>query len=136
MCVVEQALAPGNLFLNNVCFNASRHGVNFQDGFGGGGIAEGNVFFNLNRETKDTTALNSWNRRNYIMSDPNDPARDILVPPTMNEWRRNLILGRNYYGVRDGMGNGLRNDDGASYYTHSRNVIYRTGTGMRNTGGP
>ena len=51
-----------------------RVGVNFQDGMGGGGIAEGNVMFNLNRETHDTTAFNSWNRRNYITSDPADPA--------------------------------------------------------------
>jgi hypothetical protein len=26
----HKALAPGNTFKNNVCFNASRHGVNFQ----------------------------------------------------------------------------------------------------------
>ena len=49
--------------------------------------------FNLNRETKDTTALNSWNRRNYITSDPTDPALGIVIPPTHNQWRRNLILG-------------------------------------------
>ena len=123
----HKALAPNNLFLNNVCFNSSRHGVNFQDGFGGGGVAEGNVMFNLNRETSDTTAFNSWNRRNYITSDPADPRVPVLVPPSLNEWRRNLILGRDYYGFRDGNGNGLRNDDGASYYRHSSNVMYQTG---------
>ena len=32
----HKALAPNNTFLNNVCFNTSRHAVNFQDGFGGG----------------------------------------------------------------------------------------------------
>lgn len=118
----HKALAPGNLFLNNVCFNASRHGVNFQDGMGGGGIAEGNVMFNLNRETSDTTAFNSWNRRNYITSDLVDPTIGVLIPPTNNEWRRNLVLARDYFGIRDGNGNALRNDDGASYYTHSNNV--------------
>ena len=97
----HKALAPGNRFLNNVCFNASRHGVNFQDGFGGGGIAEGNVMFNLNRETADTTAFNSWNRRNYITSHPSDPAVGILVPAEYNQWRRNLVLGRNYFGARN-----------------------------------
>jgi len=56
----HKALAPGNMFLNNVCFNSSRHGVNFQDGMGGGGVAEGNLMFNNNRETSDTTAFNSW----------------------------------------------------------------------------
>ena len=43
----HKALAPDNIFLNNVCFNSSRHGVNFQDGFGGGGIAEGACTFFL-----------------------------------------------------------------------------------------
>jgi hypothetical protein len=30
----HKALAPNNVFRNNVCFNSSRHAVNFQDGFG------------------------------------------------------------------------------------------------------
>lgn len=132
----HKALAPGNVFQNNVCFNASRHGVNFQDGMGGGGIAEGNVMFNLNRETHDTTAFNSWNRRNYLTSDPSDPSVGVLVPPTHNEWRRNLVLGRNFYGVMDLNGNSLRNDDGASFYTHSNNVLYAPGNpGLQFNGG-
>jgi hypothetical protein len=121
----HKALAPGNMFKNNVCFNSSRHGVNFQDGFGGGGIAEGNVMFNLNRETSDTTAFNSWNRRNYITSSPDDPAVGVFIPAKLNEWRRNLILNRNYFGVRDSNGDGLRNDDGASNFLHSNNVLYQ-----------
>lgn len=122
----HKALAPDNIFRNNVCFNASRHGVNFQDGVGGS-IAEGNVMFNLNRETSDTTAFNSWSRRHYITSDPDDPAVGVLVPTRYNQWRRNFVLGRNYYGVRDGNGDGLRNDDGASFYQHSSNVLYKVG---------
>ena len=123
----HKALAPDNVFRDNVCFNSSRHGVNFQDGFGGGGVAEGNLFFNLNRETSDTTALNAWNRRNYVTSSDADPAVGILVPPRYNEWRRNLVLKRDYYGVRDGNGNGLRNDDGSSFYKHSNNVLVYAG---------
>ena len=122
----HKALAPDNVFKNNVCFNASRHGVNFQDGVGGS-IAEGNVMFNLNRETSDTTAFNSWSRRHYVTSHADDPAVATLIPSRYNQWRRNLILGRNYYGVRDGNGDGLRNDDGASFYTHSNNVLYKVG---------
>jgi hypothetical protein len=141
----HKALAPGNSFKNNICFNASRHAVNFQDGFGGGGVAEGNLVFNLNRETKDTTAFNSWNRRNYIASSPppQDPAVGILVPAEMNQWRRNLVLGRNYFSIGYGAAassgsgsgggdddvssycDGLRNDDGASYWNHSNNVLYK-----------
>ena len=132
----HKALAPSNTFRNNVCFNTSRHAVNFQDGFGGGGIAEGNVAFNLNRETSDTAAFNSWNRRNYITSDPDDPAVGILYPPpSYNEWRRNLILVRDYAGVKDGYGDGLRNDDGASFYKHSNNVLFQGGNGIQFNGG-
>lgn len=71
-----------------------------------------------------------------MTSDPNNPAVGILVPPTPNEWRRNLILGRDYYGIADGNGNAIRNDDGASYYTHSNNVIYAPGNpGIQFNGG-
>jgi hypothetical protein len=51
----------------------------------------------------------------------------VLVPPTLNHWRRNLIIGRDYHMIRDGNGNGLRNDDGASFYNHSSNILYLTG---------
>lgn len=124
----HKALAPGNRFSNNVCFNSSRHGVNFQDSMGGAGVVSGNVFFNLNRETSDTSALNSWGRRNYIISDSEEtPSKPRLMPTQANSWRGNLILNRNYYGVRDGNGNALRCDDGASWYNMSGNVMYNAG---------
>eukprot|EP00756_Hemistasia_phaeocysticola_P061759 Hpha_TRINITY_DN5172_c0_g1::TRINITY_DN5172_c0_g1_i1::g.193094::m.193094 len=122
----HKALAPGNItFRNNVCFNSSRHAINFQDSLGGGAVVEGNLFFNLNRESKDTAALNSWHRRHYLTSDPRNATVGRLVPTVYNQWRRNLILNRNFYGVRDGNGNGIRNDDGASWYEHTGNVLYR-----------
>lgn len=124
----HKALAPGNRFSNNVCFNSSRHGVNFQDSMGGAGVVSGNLFFNLNRETSDTSALNSWGRRNYIISDSEEePSKPRLMPTQANSWRGNLILNRNYYGVRDGNGNALRCDDGASWYNMSGNVMYNAG---------
>jgi hypothetical protein len=111
----HKALAPGNSFVNNICFNSSRHAVNFQDNFqdnvdgGGGSVVEGNLLYNLNRETGDTTALNSWGRRNYITSDRQDPTVGVIVPQAINHWRRNLVLGRDYY-YDDVRGNGLRNE--------------------------
>ena len=59
----HKALAPGNTFAANVVFNSRRHGLNFQDSMGGEGLVANNVFFNLNRETTDTAALNSWCRK-------------------------------------------------------------------------
>lgn len=37
------------------------------------------------------------------------------------------MLNRNYYGVRNGNGNALRCDDGASWYNMSGNVMYNAG---------
>ena len=128
----HKALAPGNKFTNNVVFNASRHGVNFQDSMGGAGVVDGNVFFSLNRETKDTAALNSWGRRPYLFNegatsnnvDANDtrtaatPPTAHLIPSQMNSWRNNLILARQIDpNTPDAYrrGNCLRCDDGASW---------------------
>ena len=116
----HKALAPGNEFSHNVVFNASRHGVNFQDSMGGESVVEGNLFFNLNRETHDTAALNSWGRRIYVFSDgAEDPAKPRLMPAQLNSWRSNLILARPLgTTTRDSYGeaNCLRCDDGASWY--------------------
>jgi len=126
----HKALAPDNTFLNNVCFNSSRHAINHQDSLGGGGLVEGNVVFNLNRETSDTAAFNAWNRRNYLISDyaSGDPAKPRLVPAKFQHWRRNLILKRNYHdaGYVDN-GDGLRVDDGGIWYNLSSNVVYNGG---------
>lgn len=124
----HRALAPDNDFLNNVAFNASRHAVNYQDSMGGGGSVAGNVVFNLNRETMDTTAFNSWGRRTYLISDADDPAVPRLVPNKPHSWHRNLVLNRNYYsvGYQDN-GNALRCDDGASWFNMTSNVMYNAG---------
>ena len=144
----HKALAPGNEFSYNVVFNASRHGVNFQDSMGGSGVVEGNLFFNLNRETKDTAALNSWGRRIYVFSDGtspelenggrNDPAKPRLQPANLNSWRRNLILARPLgTSARTDYSNAncLRCDDGASWYNMSGNVCYGAASAMEFNGG-
>ena len=158
----HKALAPGNAFARNAVFNASRHGVNFQDSMGGGGVVDGNLFFELNRETRDTAALNSWGRRNYLFSDDDDggggdgdgvefakgamppptgdPATPRLVPATANSWRNNLVLARP---LGEGLGEGgaysqancLRCDDGASWYNMSNNVCYGSRSAMEFNGG-
>ena len=134
----HKAVAPGNTFAYNVVFNCSRHGVNFQDSMGGEGLVHHNVFFNLNRETTDTAALNSWGRRVYVFSESDaDPSTPRLVPTPgrFNRWRNNLVLNRNYWGVRDGNGNCLRCDDGASWFNMSENVCYAASSAMEFNGG-
>ena len=104
---------------------------------GGEGLVHHNLFFNLNRETTDTAALNSWGRRVYVFSDRDDPANPRLVPQQehFNRWRNNLVLNRNYWGVRDGNGNCLRCDDGASWFNMSENVCYSASSAMEFNGG-
>ena len=66
-----------------------------------------------------------------------DPSRPRLVPSPehFNRWRNNLVLNRNYWGVRDGNGNCLRCDDGASWFNMSENVCYASSSGMEFNGG-
>lgn len=92
----------------------------------------------MNRETTDTAALNSWGRRVYVFSDsPEEPRKPRLVPEphNFNRWRNNLVLNRNYWGVRDGNGNCLRCDDGASWFNMSGNVCYSSSSAMEFNGG-
>ena len=140
----HKALAPGNEFSWNIVFNASRHGVNFQDSMGGGGVVDGNVFFSLNRETHDTAALNSWGRRNYLFSGSNaedEPSTPQLIPSTLNSWRNNLILARPLgLGPTDAgdfysHANCLRCDDGASWYNMTANVCVGASSAMEFNGG-
>ena len=68
-------------------FNASRHGVNFQDSMGGESVVEGNLFFNLNRETHDTAALNSWGTSHKL------PFNTSHKPREMNMYSEGHFLG-------------------------------------------
>eukprot|EP00756_Hemistasia_phaeocysticola_P003782 Hpha_TRINITY_DN12449_c0_g1::TRINITY_DN12449_c0_g1_i1::g.42998::m.42998 len=138
----HKALAPGNEFSRNAVFNCSRHAVNFQDSMGGGGVVDGNLFFSLNRETKDTSAMNSWGRRNYLFSDDTGAtaATPRLIPATANSWRNNLVLGRPLgqdpqQGGPYSNANCLRCDDGASWYNMSNNVCYGSRSAMEFNGG-
>merc|ERR1719454_2677718 len=88
-CYHKALTAPDNSFINNICFNSSRHAVNYEDGMSGGGAVEGNLLFNLNREAKDTAAFNSWGRRTYLLSDyDSDPATARFVPKDFHSVRR------------------------------------------------
>jgi len=66
-----------------------------------------------------------------------DPATPRLVPSPsrLNQWRNNLVLNRDFWGVRDGNGNCLRCDDGASWFNMSGNVCYNSPSAMEFNGG-
>ena len=60
--------------IGNVHFNGPRAGMNFNDGFGGGDVIDGNVIGNCVRESGDHGPYNSWDRVPYITTLRTGPA--------------------------------------------------------------
>jgi hypothetical protein len=58
-----QALSAKTQVRDNVAFNGPRAAVSFTDGFGGGHVVDGNLFFDFVRETSDHGLFNSWDRQ-------------------------------------------------------------------------
>ena len=48
-----QAVAANVSFVDNLCYNGPRAGLNYNDGHGGNNVVEGNLVFNMVRETGD-----------------------------------------------------------------------------------
>ncbi|XP_065196933.1 uncharacterized protein LOC135828411 isoform X1 [Sycon ciliatum] len=111
-----QALACGNMFVDNVCYNGPRAGINFNDGFGGDTLLRGNLIFNMVRETDDHGMFNSWDRQPYIT-----PAQCTDGPPSIvpapNHITQNFII--NGYAGRWS----IDHDDGSAYYNNSGNFM-------------
>jgi hypothetical protein len=53
-----QALAHHNFLIGNVMYNGPRAAININDGLIGGDIIEGNLVFNMVRETGDHGCFN------------------------------------------------------------------------------
>jgi len=113
-----QAVAGGNTVRGNICLNGPRAGFNFNDGFMGGTIVDGNLIANMVRETHDHGPINSWNRNPYATRHANG---SIVSTPEWNHILRNLVI-NGYQGVW-----ALDHDDGSSYYNDTGNVLFYGG---------
>jgi hypothetical protein len=100
----------------NVCYNGPRAGVNWNDGMPGGDIVEGNIIFNMVRETGDHGTFNSWDRKEYIYDCPSGGT--CFTPQTMHV-RHNMFIGP--------AGHNMDHDDGSSQYDDYSNVVYLGG---------
>ncbi|GAB5362564.1 hypothetical protein AAMO2058_000808200 [Amorphochlora amoebiformis] len=119
-----QAKSCQNLVRNNIFFHGPRAGINFNDGFGGGSLVEGNLLFNTVMETGDHGPFNSWDRQPFITK-----VKDGVTPQlekAFDEIRNNFIMG-NYYSQE-----GIDNDDGSSYYNTHHNFFVYARAGMKN----
>ena len=99
----------------NVMFNGPRAGINFNDGFGGGNLVEGNLVFNMVRETNDHGPFNSWDRQPYLttVADGHTPS----LTPAQNNITRNFMI-NNYNSIWP-----IDHDDGSCYYYDTYNYL-------------
>jgi len=61
-----QSIAANTTLKDNLCYNGPRAGINWNDGFAGNNLVEGNLVFNMVRETGDHGPYNSWDRQPYL----------------------------------------------------------------------
>jgi len=109
-----QSLAYRTTLKSNVCYNGPRAGINFNDGFGGGNRVDGNLVFNMVRETSDHGLFNSWDRQPYITPDGKG---GISINPQQNIITHNfLINGYNSVWTID-------HDDGSAWYNDTENFM-------------
>eukprot|EP00051_Salpingoeca_urceolata_P015335 m.198436 g.198436 ORF g.198436 m.198436 type:complete len:722 (-) comp18370_c0_seq6:228-2393(-) len=137
-----QAVTAQTHLERNVHFNGPRAGLNFNDGFGGGDIIEGNLLANCVRESGDHGPWNSWDRVPYITNigmirdadkprvGPGLPGHDSAngrpsVVPKFREIRHNLIIGT-YNSQED-----IDTDDGSSYYQTHHNLFAMADHGLK-----
>jgi hypothetical protein len=119
----NQAISAQTTLKNNIFFNCDRAALNINDGFGGGNQIEGNLLFNTGRgQNKDEGSINAWDRSPYITTLRNGTAS--TVPAWINITRNFLIANYNPSLAID-------NDDGSSYYHHTRNFIVYGQTGLK-----
>ena len=110
-----QSLACQTELVGNVMFNGPRAGIDFNDGFGGGNLVEGNLVFNMVRETSDHGPFNSWDRQPYL-TDVRDGHTPSLTPAQSNLTRNFFI--NNYHSTWP-----IDHDDGSCYYFDTFNFL-------------
>eukprot|EP00118_Oscarella_pearsei_P004070 m.16912 g.16912 ORF g.16912 m.16912 type:complete len:817 (+) comp27198_c0_seq1:101-2551(+) len=125
-----KAVARRNVIRENVMYNGPRAGVNFNDGFAGGEILEGNLIFNMVRETSDHGTFNSWDRQPWLYSDTDLPSGSLKLSPEMHHLRGNFIFNGNFIGHSNGL-YCIDHDDGSSQYNDSGNVLVYGGVKYR-----
>lgn len=117
-----QAQTQGTRLIQNICFNGPRAGINFNDGMGGGNLLDGNLVFNMVRETQDHGTFNSWDRQPFLVQ--RDGKQTYI--PLSNEITRNFMI--NDYNPQEA----IDNDDGSAYYETHHNFFPFSDGGLKN----
>lgn len=112
---------------NNVSFNVfhdgPRAGANFNDGFGGGLVFEGNLIFNVVQDTGEHGSTNAWDRQQLLWSAHGDAASGELTSiPAPRVVARNFVFRNSFRGPTSNKWV-LDKDDGSSSYDERANVL-------------
>ena len=125
-----KGIARANVVRENVIYNGPRAGVNFNDGFAGGEVLEGNLIFNMVRETGDHGPFNSWDRQPWLWSKTDMPGSDLELSPATHQLKNNFIFNTNFLGISHGL-YCIDHDDGSSQYNDTGNVLVYGGIKYR-----
>lgn len=112
-----QAKAAETILRSNIMFNMPRAAINFNDGFGGGNVVEGNLIFNTCRESGDHGPINTWDRQPFLTDVAAGQQHASFVPATTE-------IAHNFIWANYGAAQGVDNDDGSSHYWIHDNVFY------------
>eukprot|EP01064_Diplonema_japonicum_P023540 TRINITY_DN33976_c0_g1_i1.p1 TRINITY_DN33976_c0_g1~~TRINITY_DN33976_c0_g1_i1.p1 ORF type:complete len:779 (+),score=205.51 TRINITY_DN33976_c0_g1_i1:45-2339(+) len=113
-----KGVTHANVIENNVCYNGPRAGFNFNDGFMGGDLLQGNLVFNMVTETGDHGTFNSWDRRDWVFPCVGAPS-EMCMKPKVNRLVHNMFLGPAGWNVD--------HDDGSSQYEDAFNTVFLGG---------
>ena len=125
-----KGIARANVVKENVIYNGPRAGVNFNDGFAGEEVLEGNLIFNMVRETSDHGSFNSWDRQPWLYSKTDQPGGELALSPGTHQLRGNFIFNTNFLGHSNGL-YCIDHDDGSSQYNDTGNVLVYGGVKYR-----
>ena len=120
-----QAIAANVTLKDNLCYNGPRAGVNINDGFAGNNLMEGNLIFNMVRETGDHGPYNSWDRQPYLTNNGVDDGFSTAEKYNST----GSIIKKNDFITHNFMINGyngvwaLDHDDGSQYFNDTQNLM-------------
>jgi hypothetical protein len=121
-----QALSANSSFVDNVCYQGPRAGLNYNDGFGGNYTMARNLIFSMVLETRDHGPVNTWDRQPFLTRNGVD---DGFAPSAkLGLQGVSIVKARSYFSQNFIIASGgssytIDHDDGSQYYTDSSNFM-------------
>lgn len=113
---------PSTHVSDNTFHSSPRHGIELNDGFGGGTVFRRNVVFSCMQETVDGGPIHSWNRMPYLQEQRDG---SWSIEPKQNIVERSLIInnGADWNPAKCQSRFAHEVDDGSSHWTYQHNLL-------------